>query len=229
MKGYCLFVMRATSIKQKAKAFSLVELLVVLATLVVLAALVLPKLAGSRKATMITCLNQLKQVGLAFVAFATDHNDQFPMQTSVTNGGSMEFVGSGSPAPHFQMVSKYLRGDWRVLICPTDKAKARAADHAVLSDRNISYFLSMDATYGSPSSILAGDRNLEVTGQPVKPGLFSLSTNAAVSWTSELHNDGGNPLGGNLLFADGHAEVAGRKLPAVIQRQNLATNRLVIP
>ena len=221
--------MRATSIKQKAKAFSLLELLVVLATMVVLAALMLPRLASSGKSPRIMCMFNLRQAGLGFIVFATDHGNQFPVQTSVTNGGSMEFVGTGSPAPHFQMISNYLGGHWDFLFCPSDKAKQQAAKGAAPSDRNISYFLSMDATKGSPGIILAGDRNLEMAGQPIKPGLFSLANNAAVSWTSELHNQGKNAMGGNLLFADGRVETVRRNLPEVIQRQNLATNRLAFP
>lgn len=116
-----------------------------------------------------------------------------------------------------------------MLHCPADRSRQGAEKHAAFSDRNISYFLSMDATKGSPSILLAGDRNLEAAGQPVKPGLFSLTTNATISWTGELHNQGKTLMGGNLLFADGHVETVRGKLPAVIQRQNLATNRLAFP
>jgi prepilin-type processing-associated H-X9-DG protein len=217
-------VMSATPIKQKVKAFSLLELFFVLVTLALLAAMVLPRLAGSSRSPMIMCMNNLKQIGLGFNMFAEDHTNQFPMQTSVTNGGSMEFVGTGSPAPHFQAVSNYLGGYWRVLLCPTDKARQQTTNGAALSDRNISYFLSMDATCQTPEVILAGDRRLEVAGQPVTPGLFPLTTNAPVTWAHELHAQRGN-----LLFADGHVELARQSLPAALQRQKLATNRLAFP
>ena len=221
--------MKHASIRGRVKAFSLLELLVLLATLAILAAVLLPTGVHSGPSMMSKCMGHLRQVGIALTLFASDHNDQFPMQTSVTNGGSMEFVGTGSPSPHFQTVSDYARGNWGMLVCPSDKARTRAADHAVLSDRNISYFLSMDATYGRPSVILTGDRNLRVAGQPVKPGLFSLTTNAAVSWTSELHNQDGMAIGGNLLLGDGHVECSRRNLAALINSQDLATNRLAIP
>lgn len=221
--------MREISIKGKTKSFSMLELLVVLAILAVLTALLWPTDFGSHKPTRMMCQQNLKQVGLALRIFAADHNDQFPMQTFVTNGGSMEFVGTGSPAPHFQTLSNYLLGNWGLLLCPADKAKQRAAKSTPISDRNISYFLGMDATCATPATILAGDRHLEVAGEPVSPGLFALTTNAAVHWTSELHSQGGTGLGGNLLFGDGHVEFSTRKLPAVIQRQNLATNRLAFP
>jgi competence protein ComGC len=221
--------MKETVTTGKAKAFTLLELLVLVVGIAILAALLLPAQSGPVRAKMIICSNNLKQVGSGIHLFAADHNNQFPMQASVTNGGSMEFLGTGNPAPHFQTLSNYLRGEWGILLCPTDKSKQRATNHAVISDRNISYFLSMEATYRTTNIILAGDRNLEVAGQPVTPGLFALTPKAAVRWTSELHRQGGTALGGNLLFVNGHVEFAGRKLPAVIQRQDLATNRLAFP
>jgi prepilin-type processing-associated H-X9-DG protein len=221
--------MRETASNGKAKAFSLLELLVLLAIVAVMVALVIPIHDRSGKSPRIMCMQNLKQIGVAIYLFAADHNDQFPMQTSVTNGGSMEYIGTGSPAPHFQTVSNDLSSNWGLLLCPTDKSKQRAANRAAISDRNISYFLSMDANYRSLGVILAGDRNLEAAGQPVKPGLFALTPNAAVRWTSELHGQNGIANGGDLLFIDGHVEWAGRSLPAVIQRQSLATNRLAFP
>jgi prepilin-type processing-associated H-X9-DG protein len=221
--------MRQTDSTGKAKVFTLLELLILVAGIAILAALLLPVRGGPRKARRIICMSNLRQVGLAINVFAVDHNDEFPMRISVTNGGSMEFVGTGSPAPHFHTVSNYLSGDWRPLRCPTDESKERTTNHASLNDRNISYFLSMDASYRTTNIILAGDRNLEVAGQPVKPGLFALTPIDAVRWTSELHSQGRTALGGNVLFVDGHVESPGRKLPAVIQRQNLATNHLAFP
>jgi prepilin-type processing-associated H-X9-DG protein len=221
--------MKAPAPTGKAKAFTVLELFVILALIAVFAASVVPVPNGSRKSPRLTCMSKLRQFGVAMSIFAEDHGGQFPMQTSITNGGSMVFVSTGSPAPHFQTLSNYLQGDWGVLLCPTDKFKQRATNYAAISDRNISYFLSTDATYGRPANILAGDRNLEIAGQPVKPGLFALTTNAAVRWTSQLHGQGQAAIGGNLLFGDGHVEASGRSLPAVIQRQNLATNHLAFP
>lgn len=61
------------------RAFTLVELLVVIAVIALLAALLLPTLAdGKDKARSIQCLNNLHQWGLAYRMYADDNNDFLP-------------------------------------------------------------------------------------------------------------------------------------------------------
>lgn len=78
-------------------ALTLVEVLVVVGVLFVLAAMVLPSPGrGSGRAPGINCANNFKQVSLAFRIWAGDNGDQYPMRVSVTNGGTMELVASGT-------------------------------------------------------------------------------------------------------------------------------------
>lgn len=69
------------------KAFTLVELLVVIAVIAILAALLLPVLtAAKRKASQTTCLNNLKQLGLGMKIYINDNSDVFPGLASRHNG-----------------------------------------------------------------------------------------------------------------------------------------------
>ena len=62
----------------------------VIAIIAILAALLLPALAGAKaQAQTIACLNNLKQIGLAWIMYADDHNG------TLAQGIAFDWVGGG--------------------------------------------------------------------------------------------------------------------------------------
>jgi prepilin-type processing-associated H-X9-DG protein len=219
---------------QRNHALTLVEVLVTIAALALLAVLLLPGLAASkRKSNRINCASNVIQIGLTYRLWEGDNGDKYPMAISVTNGGAMEAIATGNVAACFQVMSNEL-STTKILVCPEDADRIVATNFTTdFNNSKISYFVSLNVTNEiNPQAILSGDDNFEIGGVPVKSGLLELSIPVPISWTGARHK-----FAGNILFADGSVQQVSSKvgpintkgLQSAFQQTGIATNRLAIP
>ena len=207
---------------RKTAAVTLTEVLIVIAALALLACILLPVLAvWKHKSNRLSCVTQLKQVGLAYRMWTEDNNGRFPMQVSVTNGGAMESAITGNVAACFSVMSNTLDNP-AILVCPNDINRFPATSFETLSGSNISYFINLDAVGVQPQMLLSGDDNLVVNGIPVQSGILNFRSSDLLAWTKERHHGTGN-----ILLGDGSAQQASSE--DLTSSAKLATNRLAIP
>lgn len=203
-------------------AFSLVELIVIVAAVAVICGVFLS--ARSRRneiAPIIRCVNNLKNIGLAFRIFSTDNGDRHPQELLLSNGVKRAALDVFRV---YLTLSNALSTP-KILYCPADKSRGPAESFTNFNTKNISYFASLSATELTPTAFLAGDRNLQTNGVPVSTGILAISTNSAVSWSKEIHIDQGN-----VAMGDGSVQqFNSRRLMEATGDQQLETNYLAMP
>jgi prepilin-type N-terminal cleavage/methylation domain-containing protein/prepilin-type processing-associated H-X9-DG protein len=181
-------------------AFTLVELCVVVAIIAILAALLTSAVAKSKgSATTVQCLNNARQIGLAFASYADDYQGRLPQ-------AGFELPWNSKPMPWTRQLLPCYKNT-NLLACPElSKAFNRSCYNYFMGGR-----VAFVEAGGHPASVqlprvrypanfvLSGDCNYPFRGDDADPDNFTQDT--LFSEPPKVH---GGRL--NVLFADSHTE-----------------------
>jgi prepilin-type N-terminal cleavage/methylation domain-containing protein len=134
--------------KVSKKAFTLIELLVVIAIIAILAAILFPVFAKAReRAKQSTCINNMKQIGIAMLSYTSDNDEKYPAWTPpgatglistedfkatyenrLYMGGTVDIqAASGEKATISTQLAPYIKSK-EIWACPSDWGMYRQQD-----------------------------------------------------------------------------------------------------
>lgn len=167
---------RFVSLKQRG-GFTLIELGVVIALIALLAGLLLPALSRSKaRAQAITCMNNSKQLALAWMMYSGDNNMRLAYNLGSGEGAASGFSLSAPNWVNNQMdwdltsgntnlgfvnqsiIGDYTRYNVNIYHCPSDNALSPIQKKAGWSGRVRS--VSMNSMVGDPGSLMANGMNV---------------------------------------------------------------------
>ncbi|MEA3187721.1 MAG: hypothetical protein QOD99_1551 [Chthoniobacter sp.] len=199
-------------------AFTLIELLVVIVIIAILASLIFPALSTMQgKANQSKCNQNLRQWGMAIIAYSNDHNGQVQWQGWASLGASANYydkyfgssvtiAGTTKTSTEYFRMCPALANQWKPGTgVPVQYAFTRASEiqpngsYGLISNQG--YFSLLKATH--PSQLLLMIDAITNTGAN-NSGTADLDTNVKPICTikTQMRHSGGV----NALFADGHVD-----------------------
>jgi hypothetical protein len=222
--------LRIKSAHRNEGGITLIEVLVVIAIITIVLSMLIPAMSRARSGPRYSCINNLRQIGIAFRVWENDNSNGYPMEVSTNLGGTKEYAFGPEVFRHFQAMQNELGQSPKGVVCPLDQERFASTNFINFNNSNLSYFVgvTVSSTNKNPALFVGGDRNL-TNAFGAGRGLFELTTNVTVGWGAGIHGDKQMPSG-NILYSDGSAQSFSTiGLRWALQQPGVTPGPLVIP
>jgi prepilin-type N-terminal cleavage/methylation domain-containing protein/prepilin-type processing-associated H-X9-DG protein len=117
----------AVPLRRSASAFTLIELLIVIAIISILAAILFPVFASAReKARQTACLSNMRQLGIGLAMYASDHDDTlffFGHNVDPSRVAPSTPLGATAQNRWWNQILPYTSNVPDLLVCPADQGR----------------------------------------------------------------------------------------------------------
>lgn len=184
------------------QAFTLIELLVVIAIIAILAAVLFPVFATAReKARQTACASNLKQLGLAYVQYVQDYDEQSPGGMFESNGLYNTVTGGAGRMNWMFQLNPYVKTT-NVYQCPSDPTTPSAGNFVQ------SYAINVNLGWTNGASGPLPPVQQSQFGAPARTILFteiqgngSVNMSSSSIWAMTGNGEAGGGTGGYDLAA----------------------------
>jgi len=181
------------------RGFTLIELLVVIAIIAILAAILFPVFARAReKARQSSCLNNQKQIALAFHMYVQDYDEGIPRYYfEVTHPANPEYGQPNGWIRALDVLGPYIKNA-QVRYCPSDDYRGR-----YLMNYGYNYY------YLGPWNLPTAAAKIGEVTHPAQTLCFGETNNGYDCLIQPPHdrtNTNRHNNGANYSFCDGHAK-----------------------
>jgi prepilin-type N-terminal cleavage/methylation domain-containing protein/prepilin-type processing-associated H-X9-DG protein len=203
------------------RAFTLIELLVVIAIIAILAAMLLPALSKAKqKAQGIKCLNNVKQLQLAWQLYADDNADAIPPSGTGSPGTNQSwcagnFMVNPPDKTDFNLVKNSLLGRYSggtgIYKCPgdiTDNVRSYSENWAMNNDDSAGNYPANFMLFRKVTSMPTPGQYfvfIDESSDTIDNAHFKIDLDTTYSSTVLDNPAAYHGTSGNTSFADGHA------------------------